>query len=188
MLMLLTGIKDDSDRAFILSLYQDYYGLVRKKIFDITRDQESLEDLINDTFIKLMEKISLIRTLECCKTAAYVVYTARSVAINFIKHRDVENKYLFYGAGGDLAEKIPDYEAVEESIIREERFEELGKAIAKLPEKEKDLLYFKYILEMDNEQLGQILGIAPASVRQYLTRSRRKAKKLIDKEVNQDGK
>ncbi len=34
-LMLLTGIKDDGDRAFILSLYQDYYGLVRKKIMDI---------------------------------------------------------------------------------------------------------------------------------------------------------
>ncbi|EHL07520.1 Sigma-70 region 2 [Desulfitobacterium hafniense DP7] len=186
--MLLTGIKDDSDRAFILSLYQDYYGLVRKKIFDITRDQESLEDLINDTFIKLIEKISVIRTLECCKTAAYVVYTARSVAINFIKHRDVEHKYLYYGAGEDLAGKIPDYEAVEESIIREERIEELGRAMAKLPEREKDLLHFKYILEMNDEQLGQILGIATASVRQYLTRSRRKAKELIDKGVNQDGK
>lgn len=187
-LLLIAAIKDDKERTFILNLYQNYYGLVRKNIFKITHDNDNMEDLINDTFIKLIEKISTIRTLDRCKTTTYIVYTARSVAINFIKHRDVENKYLFYGAEDDLAEGIPALSAVEDNIIHEEQIEEIGKAISRLPEKEKNLLYFKYILKMDNEQLGQILGIAPASVRQYLTRSRRNARRLIDKEMNKDAR
>lgn len=59
-------------------------------------------------------------------------------------------------------------------------------AILKLPEKEKELLYFKYILEMDNSELAEILGIALASVRQYLTRARRKAQELRNKEVGKN--
>jgi RNA polymerase sigma-70 factor (ECF subfamily) len=185
--ILLTALKDDDEKTFILNVYRDYYGLVRKHIFHITQDTGHLDDLINDTFIKLIEKISLLRTLESCKLAVYVVYTVRSVAINFVKHRDVENKHLFYGMEEDLAEELVGDGAVEDGIIREEELAELGNAITRLPEKQKDLLYFKYILKMDNEQLGEILGIAPASVRQYLTRSRRCLRRLIEEEVNQDG-
>lgn len=188
MILLLASIKDDEDRLFILNLYQEYYGLVRSSILKITHDMDHVEDLINDTFIRLIGKVSVLRNLNSCKTATYVVYTARSVAINFIKRRDVMNKHMYYGAEEDIAEKASIYEAVEESILRKEEIEEMVQAIGKLPERERDLLYFKYILEMNDEQIGQILGIATASVRQYLTRSRRKARELMDKERNLYGK
>ena len=183
--MVIAALADDSDKSFMLDLYQDYYGLVRKTIYNIIHETENLEDLINDTFLKLIEKISLIKTLDCCKTAAYVVYTSRSVTINFLKHRNVQNKHVFYGEDNDLAEKISGWEeTIADKIIHQEKLKEMGSAILRLPEKGKDLLYFKYILEMSNEELSEIMGIAPASVRQYLTRARRKAKSLMDKEVN----
>jgi len=47
-------------------------------------------------------------------------------------------------------------------------------------------LYFKYILEMHDREIADILNIAPASMRQYLTRVRRKAKDLMNREMNQD--
>lgn len=58
----ITAKKDDEDKAFIMNLYKDYYGLVRKTIYSITHDANNTEDLINDTFIKLIEKTSLIRS------------------------------------------------------------------------------------------------------------------------------
>lgn len=85
----------------------------------------------------------------------------------------------------DLAEKVPSLEdAMEVRIIHQEEIEELGNAILRLPEKQKDLLYFKYILGMADAEIAEIFGIAPDSVRQYLTRARREAKKLMDMEVN----
>ncbi|MDD3901738.1 MAG: sigma-70 family RNA polymerase sigma factor, partial [Dysgonamonadaceae bacterium] len=121
----------------------------------MTHDTSHAEDLTNDTFIKLIEKISLIRAFESCKLVAYVVYTSRSVAINFIKHRDVQKKHAYYVEDMDLLEKLPGPDdAIEDRIIHQEEIAELGNAILKLPEKQKDLLYFKYILEMHDREIA----------------------------------
>jgi RNA polymerase sigma-70 factor (ECF subfamily) len=188
-IMLIAAMEGDYDKAFMLNLYHDYYGLVRKTVYNITHDADHVEDLINDTFIKLIEKVSLIRTLDSCKRTAYIVYTSKSVAINFIKHRDVRKKYAYYGKDRDLAERVSNLEdTMEDRIVRQEEIEELGNAILRLPEKQKDLLYFKYILEMKDRDIAEIFEISPDSVRQYLTRARRKAKELMDKEMNKHAK
>jgi RNA polymerase sigma-70 factor (ECF subfamily) len=54
----------------------------------------------------------------------------------------------------------------------------MGNAILNLPEKQKELLYFKYMLGMNDSEIAAIFDIAPDSVRQYLTRARRSAKKI----------
>lgn len=187
MIVLFTAIAglNDNDKAFMLDLYKNYYRLARKTIFNITYESKDIEDLINDSFIKLIDKIPLIRTLDCCKTTAYVVYTIKSVAINYIKHKKVENKHLYYCEDSDMANSLSSIEDDSETkLIRKEEMDSLRDAISMLPEKEKDLLYFKYILEMKDNDIAEILGIASNSVRQYLTRARRNAKKLMGKEMS----
>ena len=76
---------DDDDRAFMLDLYKNYYNLARKNIFNITHSKDDLEDLIDDVFVKLIEKVSLIRNFECCKLTTYIVYTIKSVSINHLR-------------------------------------------------------------------------------------------------------
>lgn len=184
-MLLVAALEDDDDKAFMTNLYKEYYGLVRKTVYNITYDADNVEDLVNDTFIKLIEKISIIRSLESCRLAAYVVYTSRSVAINHIKHKDVQRKHVYYGGDMDLTEKMPDFAStIEERIISQEEVKEMENAILRLPEKYKDLLYFKYILEMHDQEIAEILKVNPDSVRQYLTRVRREAQKLMDKEMN----
>ena len=177
-------LEGDEDKVFMMNLYQEYYGLVKKTVYNITRDADHAEDLTNDTFIRLIEKISVIRTLESCKLAAYIVYTARSVAINFIKHLDVQKKHTYYGKDMDLAERIPELANIlDERIIHQEEITELRNAILELPVQQKDVLYLKYILDLNDAEIAGIRGIAPDSVRQYLTRARRNAKELLDKEL-----
>lgn len=183
--MAITAIESDDEKAVMLNLYTDYYGLVRKNIYKITHDVDQIEDLINDTFIKLIEKISLIRNMDNCSTAAYVVYTSRSVAIDYIKHRNVEKRHIYSGGEFDLAEILPDFEEdMEYRIIHQEEIKEMGKAVLMLPPKHKYLLYFKYMLEMNDKDIAGVLNIDPNSVRQYLTRARREARKLLNKEMD----
>jgi len=62
----------------------------------------------------------------------------------------------------DLAEKVSSLEgAIEDRIIHQEEIEEMGNAILKPPEKQKDLLYFKYILEMADTEIAETFRIAP---------------------------
>ena len=86
----------------------------------------------------------------------------------------------------DAYEKVTDLAAtVEEQVIRQEGLGEMYTVIQSLPEKQRDILYFKYILEMDDAEIAEIFKITPASVRQYLTRARRVARQTIQ-EVNRD--
>jgi len=182
---MITELSDKDDRAFLLALYENYYALVRKTIYKILRDAKEIDDLTNDVFIKLIEKVSLLRGFDCCRTAAYVVYTSRNVAINFIKRRDVQNKHIYYGEESDMAEEFADpAESLETKIARQDEIEYLCGVIEKLPQRQKDILYFKYLLELPDEQIAESLGISPDSVRQYLTRARRAARALAEKEKN----
>ncbi|HAQ41181.1 MAG TPA: sigma-70 family RNA polymerase sigma factor [Clostridiales bacterium] len=184
MFILLAAQFEDDDRAFMLDLYKNYYNLVRKTIYGITHNMEDIEDLIDDVFVKLIEKITIVRTLDCYKISSYIVYTARSISINYIKHKQVERKYMYFDESIETREDILSYgDQVEKRILRQEEVELLSAAITKFPQAQKDLLYFKYILEMSDKEIAEIFGISPDSVRQYLTRARRNAKKLVGEEI-----
>ncbi len=188
MFVLSAVLTDPDDRDFMMDLYNGHYGLVRSAICKVIRDTDYLEDLINDTFLKLIGKISVLRTLDCCRLAAYVVYASRSTSIDFIRRRDVQAKHMYFGLDEDLAGTVLDpAEAVEDKVVYAEERDDLWRAILRLPEKQKDLLYFKYVLEMPDAEIAGILGIATASVRQYLTRARRGIKKLINEELKNHG-
>jgi len=189
MIGLLIAQLEEDDKALMLDIYKNYYALVRKNIFGITHQNDDIEDLIDEVFIKIIEKISLIRTFDCCKRTSYIVYTIRSVAINYLKHKSVESKHLYYSDDMDLIEDTGAPEdGSEEKLIRQEDIKLLKDAICRLPQPQKDLLYYKYILEMSDEKIAEILEIAPNSVRQYLTRARRSAKKIIETEASSDAK
>ena len=185
--IILAAIEDDDDRSFILSLYKDYYALVRSTVYKVMCCENDIDDLVEDTFLKLIKKIPLLRTFDCCKTASYVVYTARSVAINFIKHRDVQQKHTFYGENTDVADEliVPE-DILEESYFLREELGSLSDAVLRLPEREKDILYFKYILEKTDSEIAEDLSISPGSVREYLTRARRDARKLMEQGENRN--
>jgi RNA polymerase sigma-70 factor (ECF subfamily) len=188
-LSMIATIEDDGDRAFMLNLYNNYYALVRKTVYSITHDNNDIEDLINDVFVKLIGKISILRNINCCKTASYVVYTTRSVTINYLKHLSVIKKHTFYGEDADIADSLISMDNdMEDRFVFQSDLEALGNAILKLPQKHKDLLHYKYILEMDDAEIAEVLGINRNSVREYLTRARRNAKKLIDKEMLGNGR
>ena len=189
MLVLFATIADPDERDFMMGLYKEHYGLVRSTIYKVVRDTDHLEDLISDTFLKLIGRISTLRTLNCCTLATYVVYTGRSISINFVRNRDVQNKHTYYGLEDDLAGEVADLDdTTEDKVINWEEREELWRAVLRLPEKQKNLLYFKYVLEMHDTEISETLGITPDSVRQYLTRARRAAKKLITEEVQDNDK
>ena len=179
----------DADRAFVLKLYQEYYGLVQKTIFQIIGPDDAVEDLLNDTFARLIGRIALLRTLNQYKLNSYIALTGKNVAINYLRDRKRQNRHIAWIDDTEVAVAALDYEeTLEERIVSQDEFARLKATIQCLPEKLRDVLYYKYFLEMDDSAIARELLIRPDSVRQYLTRARRAVRQLMQEEVDTDGR
>lgn len=171
-----------AEKAFAQRLYDEYYALVFHTILKMVSNRHDAQELANDVLVKLFEKIPLLQTFECCTLAAYVVYTARNVAINFCRRRAVRQKHTYLGLESDMADVLAGKEATQEDILLlRESACALADALDRLPEWMKDMLYFKYLLELSDKQIATTMDIAPSSVRMYLTRARRAARVLLEK-------
>ena len=53
-----------------------------------------------------------------------------------------------------------------------------------LPDKYRDLLNYKYLLELTDAEIAELIGIKKDSVRQYLTRARRAVYALYQEDGN----
>mgnify|MGYP001198478937 CR=1 FL=1 len=80
-LIFLSIIEDDDDKKFMLNLYQQYYPLMKQRAYSIIKDYGVIDDLIQDAFVKLIPKISLLRSLSSYKMTSYIIYTMKHICL-----------------------------------------------------------------------------------------------------------
>ena len=178
-------IADGDDREFMTDLYQDYYALMKKTAIRILNTQDEAEDIVNAACVKLIGKISVLRDMNCYALSSYIVLTVKRTAIDFIKHRDVVHKYTYMGGETDAKDMISDVKegdvSVERFVVDGQFMKEAVEMLWELPEKELFLLQLKYVSQLSDKEIADILDIKPDSVRSYLARARKKALGLLKK-------
>ncbi|MEK3875228.1 RNA polymerase sigma factor [Paenibacillus sp. FSL M7-0420] len=164
-------------------LYDSHYPLMRKKAYTILKDQEVIEDVIQEAFIRLIPKTALLRTLNGCKVTTYVVNTIKHYCYDHIRRRARRSRKVYTGLNNDVAEQIPDpAAATEENYIQAEAVGALERAMLQLSERDRNLLYFKYKLELRDPQIGELLNLPPQHVRQYISRARGRVLRVLREE------
>jgi RNA polymerase sigma-70 factor (ECF subfamily) len=69
-------------------------------------------------------------------------------------------------------------ESIEQTMIRQEDVAQLYSAIAIMSEKDRGILMLSIVEELTTEEISQILGIRPSSVRSQLSRAKQRLIKL----------
>ena len=171
------AICDSEDSLqFFSELYVRYKHLLFIEGLKYIGDPDVVEDLIQDAFIRFIQKEELLRSFNCCTLRAYIVYSIRNASISYLRKKASENKWLVNNDESSDAAIAPDNTPLpEEVIIMEEKKEEFVKIWDTLPEDTKELLAGKYILRMSDAELAEEFGCSPNSIRMKLTRARRKA-------------
>ena len=186
-LTIVNELHNESDREFLIELYQSHYDIVYRKIRAIIGDKAEVEDLCQECFIRLIKKISVLRSLKCNILTGYVVITSKNLAVNYLKHRRVQDQHIYYDIEDDPASNLQDPGiGAEELIEHQENVEEVSHAINQLPERQRTMLYLKYILDLSDNEIAQLLGISPDSVRVYLHRARQQARAILREERFKD--
>lgn len=176
-------IENENDRAFLEELYEELYALMYLKVLEITHDEHNVDDIIHIAMVRLINKLSLLQTMEKHVQVSYTIRTVINTAKNEISSKIRGRKYTYSGSLSDISDEMPDpCDPFEETIYTSCDYESLGHAMKKLPERDRELLYYKYVLEMDEGSIAQSLDINLSNIRVYLSRARQRARKLIMEE------
>ncbi len=167
-----------SDKHFMEQLYIDNENLMYFYAFKFVNKHNDAEDIVNDTCLKLIKKIPLLRTLECYVLKSYIVSTIERTAINYIKKQSRINSRSVYDYSFETLQS--DDDGPVELFAQYVKNENLQKAIELLPSNYKQLLQLKYFDAFDDEAIAKTIGISKDSVRVYVNRARKKLKAILE--------
>ncbi|WP_369282024.1 RNA polymerase sigma factor [Oscillibacter sp. GMB15532] len=174
-------IEDDDDRAFMSDLVKAYERIIYSTVRKITTDCWDVDEIYQITWVRLIDKIPLLRSQSRDQRVNYLISTAHNTALNYL--RDSKRpKELSYEDYMDTSDFRNDDHLAERYLVKEEELAQLSRVWSKLDERSRYILEGYYILERPMDELAQELGIKPSSIRMALTRARKAAYALLEKE------
>ena len=144
----------------VKKVYDQYSRLIKHISFQILNDNDLCDDVVNETFISLLEKGELETERNF---VAYMCQIARNLSLNMVKER---NKYE------SLSEEV--------SVEDEKKDDVLVILKENLQENEYDVLILRAVLGYPFKDIADFYQTTSSSIRGIYHRTREKAKKLLE--------
>ena len=149
-------------KHYLSILYLMYGRLLWYVSVKILKDKDLAEDAMQQTFEKVIKKVSLLRSfqnLEMEKQYMYVV--ARNTALTMLR---VQQKVLLFDELFPEADASPD--PVAETVINRIEIEDLKQRVRNMNPTYGEAFYLRYFLELDYSEIADALSIS-VSVAQH---------------------
>lgn len=179
-------IEDESDRAFMENVYQDYKALMYKIAIDCGVQRQDQDDIINTACLAMCKNVKTLRPMECNALRTYVVLCIRSASINFFK---ANKRYVLSGDFNSMMYKILTMESnIEDEALARMGIETVKTAICLLKGREREVMIMKYFFGMNNREVADLYGLNIDNVRQIDNRGKQKLSKTLNKDVQEEFK
>jgi len=170
----LSAIENENDRDFFEQLYIAYSNDMKLYARSLVNERFA-EDVLHNTFIKLIPKIDLLKELCPEKRRAYLLATIRSCSYDILrieqKYTHIDEEYIQI-----LSEDSP---TVIDKIIDQEGYEFLKSCIRKMSDTYREVCELKYVLRMKEWEIAQALGLSEKSVNARIFRGKQVLRKMI---------
>ena len=170
-----------SDREFMDQMYMEFERLMFFTARQYTSKAEIAEDIVQESLVRLYEKVRTMKPMKHVVLAAYIRATVRNTAINVLRKMNRERDYAADAETDAFAQA--DQEWVLNTMMDLSGYRVLlSKIWPRLPEDDRVLLEGKYILGYSDQELAEEIGCQANSIRVKLTRARRRALAIIQKQ------
>lgn len=137
-------------------LYEEYDSRLHRYAMGLTRDPDRANDLVQETFIRAMAHLELLRQLN--------PYQRRAWLYRVLKNRFIDRQRAHQREQA-LLERLAQMIEIENSLFIDARLYGL---FDRVPERHRDLLTKRYVLGMTSKEIGDELGVPAATVRSRL--------------------
>lgn len=159
----------------IEKIYEEYFEIVNKYLFCLTRNNDISEELTQETFYRAVKKIDTYKGE--CKISVWLCQIAKNLWYDLCKRnktlKNVEELYLL-----DLQEET----VLEEQVILNDEKLLLYKKMQVLDEKTKEVMYLRITGELSFKEIGIILNKTENWARTTFYRGKNKLKEVDEYE------
>jgi RNA polymerase sigma-70 factor (ECF subfamily) len=187
-MIIFSAMDDPDDEAYMEQLYRQYHVLLFYIAKKYLHEDGAAEDVVQDAFLKLIPKVSLLRCFDGGRLRAYLAATVRNTAYTKSAKLKEERIWLVGRALDETIDQLPDVVlSMEDDVLRQERREAFSKVLNALEDHDRFLLEAKYYLQQSDAEIAEALQVKPSSVRMMLTRARRKVLQQLQEGMGDHG-
>lgn len=171
----------DGDNDALSKIYVEFAHDLYSYGLKIAKDEHLVKDCIQEAFIQLIERRKMISI-----TSSIHIYLFKSLRNRILE--ELRTKSKKQNIIKQLTESDNKYEQhAEQSIIDSEEKKKIrdtiSLSIAKLPSRQKEIIYLKYTQGFNYDEIAELLNIDKASARTLLYRSLKSIKDHLSKSV-----
>lgn len=143
-------------------------------------DHKDAEDLIADFYIKFWDSVKKFDETMSFSWYFWTIFK-NLIKDHFKKNNDIPFTELERDdQDTHFEETLIDEENIHDLLHQNFQFEQIQKAMKELDDVSKDIIYWKFIEEKNNEEIEFILGISNDNLRQKSSRAIKQLKKLLE--------
>lgn len=176
--LVIQAITDPDAHQYMEWLYTEFHRLMLATAWRFSQSQADVEDIVSDSCVALIRKISDLRGMEHNALRAYIVATVRNTAIDLCR-KQKQNNARFHQGHDEMVKRVADQGTVEGKVALRESLRLLRQAMAELPDLEREVLRLKFQYNKHDCEIAAITGLSESSVRKYILRARQHLKKAL---------
>ena len=164
-------------------IIQKYQSKVFGLIYNMTKNQNEIEDLAQEVFIKIYKNLGKFKGESSLYTWIY------KITVNLCLDEMKKRKNVIYldekieVDDGEVNRELPSEDKSQEELYEEKELQEkLHNCINKLPEKQRVMIVLRDIKGFSYEEISKITDVKLGTVRSQINRARLKLKELLDEE------
>ena len=173
MFLYLSLIETEEDKIKFEAIFNNYKKIMYYVANSILKDEHYSHDAVQNSFLKIIKHIDKIEDVKCNKTKGFIVTIVKNSSIDIYRKLQMEKNKV-----QKLENEILSFEQeVYDTDILPNKVEV---AILKLPERYKQVFFFKYSHGVHDDKIADMLDISPSAVRTRIKRGKEKLKIILD--------
>lgn len=174
MLIYLAMIDSDADKSKFEIIYNSYKNLMLYQANKILGDTNDTEDVVHESFLKIIKIIDEIEVAKCPKTRNLVVTIVERTAIDLYRRR----KKVPIVAMDEEYINVPEPKDIEDLHDKTD----LAAAMAMLPTRYREVLLLRYDSGFTEAEVAVILSMSQENVHKTVQRAKKKLGEILERQ------
>lgn len=175
LIMYFSMLDTEEDKHIFMELHDEYRTIMYKKAYSILKDSSLAEDVVQESFIRILKNYDKVIKKKCPQTRKYFVNIVRSISIDVYRKRKKQQTLSFDELEGTMIDQFANTEDILEG-------KEIEGYLLQLPKPYYIILSLKYDDGYTYKEIASILDITEENVKKRLYRARNKLKDILSQQ------